>query len=66
MRLQWCGREDVCGCDYGVAERMCAAMMIIWDVVVVRGCLTTVECGSPMGEGRVWKGEMVVDGGLKG
>ena len=48
----------MCSCN-GVVERMGAAMMIIWDVV-------TVECGSPMGEGRVWKGEMVVDGGLKG
>ena len=61
--------EWVCGCDNGVVvvvEKVCVAAMIVWDVVLVRGCLTMVGCGSPRGEGRVRKGEMEVDGGLKG
>ena len=33
-----------------------------WDVVVVRGCLSTVECGNPKGEGRLQKGETVIEG----
>ena len=31
--------------------------MIVWDVVVVRECLSTLECGSPKGEWRLQKGE---------
>ena len=34
MRMVWW--RDVCSCDDGVVDRVCAGAMIVWDVVVRR------------------------------